>query len=242
MKKNSPLTTLGLGNDDVLVYETLIRLGALSPTELCARTKLYRPIVYESLDLLLSKDLIGVVPVGKRKKYSPNSPKRLKELSNEYEKKITEEIIRLEELHTDTPHLPTITIRQGQNGIRSLYEELVTELKKGEIYYRYHSIDTDNWKTGKYVTERARKIRDAKQLERFVISNEANKKRKAQRPTRYMKVLPKKHDLFIHNVGQVMYGNKTAIIDYNTETATIIESEAITSFQKALFKALFHYL
>ena len=116
------------------------------------------------------------------------------------------------------------------------------ELKKHDIYYRYHSIDTDNWTSGQYVTSRARQIRDAKELERYVITNEANKKRKANRLTRHVKVLPSKHDLFKHNVGQVMYGNKTAIIDYNSETATIIESEAITAFQIALFKSLFSYI
>jgi sugar-specific transcriptional regulator TrmB len=242
MKKISPLTLLGLKNEDIAVYEVLIEHGNLSPTELCAKTNLYRPTVYASLQSLIGKDLISIVPSGKRNKYAANSPKRLKELSDEQEKTITEEIIRLEELGVFTPNIPKVTIRQGKQAIRALYEELVIELKKKEIYYRYHSIDTDNWTSGKYITQRARLIRDAKELERYVITNEANKKRKANRITRHIKVLPKKHDLFTHNVGQVMYGNKTAIIDYNSETATIIESEAITAFQITLFKTLFHYL
>ncbi|MBP6888262.1 MAG: hypothetical protein KBC21_01025 [Candidatus Pacebacteria bacterium] len=242
MKKISPLSSLGLSNEEITVYEALLKKQPMSPTEICSTTSLYRPSVYEAIEKLKEKDLVSTVPFGKRSKYTPNSPKRLKELSSLQGSRIQEEIIRLEELQIEKSFIPKVTIRQGQQAIRMLYEELVSELKKGDIYYRYHAIDTDNWTSGKYVTQRARQIRDAKELERYVITNEANKKRKASRLNRHIKVLPQKHDLFTHNVGQVMYGNTTVIIDYNNEVATVIESEAIMLFQKALFKTLFHYL
>jgi sugar-specific transcriptional regulator TrmB len=242
MKKSSPLTLLGLSSEEARIYEVLMTKGAMSPTELCARTDLYRPTIYQSLEALLTKNLVSIVPYGKRSKYTANSPKRLKELSASQEKIIEEEIIRLEEIIPQKSGLPNIVVRQGRQAIRMIYEEVVQELKKGDVYYRYQSIDTEKWVPGLYITAKSRRIRDFKDLQRFVITNDENRKRKNNNPNRSIKALPKLHDLFRHNVGQLMYANKTVLIDYNKEVATIIESEAITSFQKALFKTLFHYL
>lgn len=242
MKKPSPLILLGLTSEDARLYEELIIRGSLSPTELCTVTNLYRPTVYASLKTLLEKNLVSIVPAGKRSKYVANSPIRLKELSQDQEKIIQEEIIRLEEVTPNVSDLPKIVVRQGRQAVRMIYEEVVQELKKGDVYYRYQSIDTETWVPGLYATPKSRRIRDIKDLQRFVITNDENRNRKSSHPNRRIKVLPKKHDLFRHNVGQLMFANKTVLIDYNKEVATIIESQAITDFQKALFKTLFHYL
>ena len=178
MKRKTPLVSLGLTDEEIKVYEVLLKYPLLSPTEITTKTLLHRPSVYKALEQLLEKDLIKIVILGKRNKYSPNPPKRLKDLSSLYQSEIDEEIIRLEDLYVKNPNIPKVSIRQGKQAIRALYEELVMELKKGEVYYRYHSIDTENWTSGKYVTLRARQVRDAKELERYVITNEANKKRK----------------------------------------------------------------
>jgi DNA-binding MarR family transcriptional regulator len=242
MKKSSPLAFLGITTEEAVIYELLIEKGSLSPTELCSITKLYRPTVYACLKNLLDKDIVSIIPHGKRSKYVANSPKRLKELSENQEKVTQDEIIRLEEISPSKSDLPKIVVRQGRQAIRMIYEDVVQELKKGDIYYRYQSIDTGKWVPGLYITPKSRRIRDVKDLQRFVITNAENKDRKRSNSNRSIKVLPQKHDLFRHNVGQLMYNNKTVIIDYNKEVATIIESEAITEFQKALFKTLFRYL
>lgn len=242
MKKVSPLTLLGLHTEEILIYETLITQGPLSPTELCSHTKLYRPSVYLHLESLRSKDLVSEVPYGKRKKYLANSPKLLKELSTKQEKKILEEVIRLEEIESPSGNTPGIVVRHGRQAIKLIYEEAVMELKKGEMYYRYHSIDTGAWVPGSYVTKKSNRVRNSKDLQRLIITNEENKDRKRNNPNRSIKTVPKKFDLFKHNVGQLLYGNKTIIIDYNNEVAVIIDSGPIAMFQKAIFKTLFHYL
>jgi sugar-specific transcriptional regulator TrmB len=242
MKKQSALTLLGLHDEEIRIYETLITKGPLSPTEICVYTKLHRPNAYVHIANLEQKNLISIVPHGKRKKYSANSPKLLKELSVTQEKMVLEEIMRLEEIETPKEKTPGIVVRYGREAIKMLYEEAVMELKKGDVYYRYHSIDTEAWVPGMYATAKSRRVRDSKDLQRLVITNEENMNRKRQNPNRHIKTVPKKFDLFKHNVGQLMYGNKTAIIDYNNEVAVIIDSAPITMFQKAIFKTFFHYL
>jgi len=55
-------------------------------------------------------------------------------------------------------------------------------------------------------------------------------------------VIPKKIDLFEDNITKIIYANKVAIIDYNTNESFIIESEIFAVFEKKLFKMLFKFI
>jgi hypothetical protein len=44
---------------------------------------------------------------------------------------------------------------------------------------------------------------------------------------------------FDYNITQIIYGNRVAFIDYNSETAMIIESKSIADFQTRIFKSLY---
>lgn len=242
MKKESPLLALGLHEEEINIYEALMLQGPMSPTELCAHTKLHRPSLYAHLRGLETKDLISVAPFGKRKKYIANSPKKLKELSLHQEKNIQEEIIRLEELVTIPKGIPRVTVHQGAQALRIIDEEMTQELKKNDTYYRYSSIDNETWVPGRYMTARAKSLRNAKELQRLVITNEETKVRQSSNRNRAIKVVPKKYDLFKHNVAQCIYGDKVIIIDYNNEIAVVIDNAPIAAFHKALFKSFFHSL
>jgi len=54
--------------------------------------------------------------------------------------------------------------------------------------------------------------------------------------------IPKKYDLFEDNITKVIYGNKVAIFDYNSETSFVIENKKFADFEKKIFKLLFKYL
>lgn len=242
MKKEQPLVSLGLHSEEIGIYETLLTHGALSPTELCALTKLHRPTLYKRLKELDSKNLITLTPHGKRKKYIANSPKKLKELSFLKDKIVQDEIIRLEELVSTPRNIPHITVHQGASALRLIDEQMTQELKKNDTYYRYSSIDNETWIPGRYMTKRAKSLRDAKALQRLVITNEETRSRQRNNKNRSIKIVPKKYDLFKHGVGQVIYDDKIIIIDYNNEIAVVIDNAPVAAFQKALFKTLFHYL
>lgn len=242
MKNTNKLQSLGLSKDDVFIYECLLTHGSLSVTEIGIHTKLYRPAIYNSIEVLVTANLISETPFGKRKKYIALQPKHLKELLYRQESILTEEIIRLEDLAIVEKNIPKVIILKGKQGLKMVYEQMMQEIKKGEIYYRYQAVDTEKLDLKEYMSNTARVLRNAKELERFVITNTVSKKTIRHHHNRYIKVLPSSDSLFDHGVGQIMYGNKTAIIDYHNETATIIESMSITDFQKSIFKALFRHL
>ncbi len=59
---------------------------------------------------------------------------------------------------------------------------------------------------------------------------------------RELVVIPPEYDEFTDDVQMIVYGNKTAFIEYNTEASIIIENAFIAEFQKKLFKLLFKSL
>lgn len=242
MKKSNNLRSLGLSDDDVIVYESLLKHGPLSVTEIGAHTKLHRPSIYSCIESLSSSTLITEIPSGKRKKYSPLPPKQLKELLHRQEDLLAQEIIRLEDLVVPEKAVPKIVVLKGKQGLKVVYDQMMHEIKKGEIYYRYQAVDTESMDLKNYMSNTARVLRNAKELERFVITNAVSKQTMNHHHNRYVKVLPSHSILFDQGVGQIMYGDKTAIVDYNNEVATIIESKAITEFQKSVFKSLFKFL
>lgn len=84
-----------------------------------------------------------------------------------------------------------------------------------------------------------RKLRDQKQLERFVITNAATQERKKPRLEKSVKIVPRNFDLFEYDATELIYADKIAFVDYNTETAVIIENPKLAEFQKKIFKLLF---
>jgi len=67
-------------------------------------------------------------------------------------------------------------------------------------------------------------------------------KEKENKLNREMRAIPEDYDLFDDNIGKIIYGNKVAIIDYNTSTSFIIENKKFADFEKKIFLLLYRYL
>ncbi|MDO8521576.1 MAG: hypothetical protein Q7S52_05670 [bacterium] len=122
-----------------------------------------------------------------------------------------------------------------------MYEDILATLSKGGIFYRYSSTKEAR-REGFYVPKNYRARRDAKKLERYVITSKGSASRKSPRLERAIKTIPPSSDLFAYNITQLIYGPKVAFVDYNTETAIIIENPIIAKFQERLFKLLYQRL
>ena len=238
------LQKLGLSARESIIYLVLLEHGRGSVSELSRRTGLYRTMVYDALGGLLREGLVTISPKGKYKVYEAESPKKLEgrflELSNQFD----EEIAQLSALRIAPRAVrPIVKYIEGQKGITGIHDDIVTTLKRGDVYYRYSSskITKNEWRTN-YLSKKYRILRDQKKLERRVITNLPNKLQKRPRLEREVKAVPPDFDLFEYNVSQVIYGNKVAVIDYNTETAVVIENATIAKFQEKIFQLLFRKL
>ena len=101
------LEHLGFSDYDARAYETLLKYGALSANEICAKTKIPQGRIYSVLKNLESRGFCVVYP-GAVKKFRANNPKiSVEKLIAEQQKKVEEfELIRqeLSELYMATDH------------------------------------------------------------------------------------------------------------------------------------------
>lgn len=241
MKSTSILSSLGLSSYEASLYHTLLDIGAASPTTLQKTTKLHRPFVYKALESLLEKRLVTISIKGKRKMYSAESPDRLTSLFKRMEENLLSEIEELHTLHQQNKETkPVITFSEGNSAIRKTFMDVVTTLNKNETYYRYSPgydlFDKENLLPRKYQA-----VRDSKQLERYVIANEAVKNYKFGM-NKQIKTIPSSFDLFNDRIGQIIYRDKVCIVDYDTKTAITIQHKKFAEFQKKLFRLLFSKL
>jgi len=241
MQKEQLLAGLGLHPQEVTIYLALLELGTSNISNISRKTGLYRPVIYKFLPSLIGKALVSESPTGRQKLYRAESPQKLYSLADILQKEIDGFLPELEATFTKREQKPSVKFLSGKSAIQSVFSDLVTTLKKGDIFYRYSS-SKDSERGSENLPPHYRELRDQKQLERFVITSEEGAKHKKTRMERALKVIPKEFGLFDYDVTQIIYGNKVAVIDDNSETVIIIENPTIAEFQKKLFKVLFSKL
>lgn len=235
------LRHLGLEGHTGNIYLALLETGPETVAGIARKAKIERPLVYHALPELLAKGLIAKAPKGKRTYYSALSPAKLGLMFDELGLELRRSLPILEERFAKSGDRPHVTYLEGRQGIVAVYEDIIATLPSGGVFYRYSSAKEVRNKEY-YVPKNYVARRDAKKLERYVITNKESAARKSRRAERAMKVIPPGSDLFAYNITELIYGPKIAFVDYNTETAVIIENPVIAQFQERLFKLLYQRL
>lgn len=235
------LRQLGLSKNAAVVYIALIETGASTIARIASQAGIQRPLVYKVLPELLNFGLIAKAPRGKRTYYHALSPTKLRGLHRTLDVALDTALPALEERFLASGERPRITYLEGRVGIVSVYEDIIESLPKGGVFYRYSS-GTKTKKHEYYVPKDYRAKRDAKKLERYVITNKLTAAKKTSRMERAVKSIPLDAGLFSYNITQLIYGTKIAFVDYNTESAIIIDNAVIAAFQGQLFKLLYQRL
>ena len=231
---------LGMKKHAAEVYEAILSKGPLSATQVVSLVKAHRPAVYRALGELSERELIFRLPQGKRFLWNAADPQRIEELFRAamdlVHSTVPKSIRKTEEAITST-----LRLFHGPEGIRLIFDDVISHSRKGERFYRYTSeVDLDM--VNSYLSKDYRKRRDAKKLERQVISNPISGKRKNPRLERFIKFIPPEADLFDQNVIEIIYGSRVAFIDLTSKEGLILENERLAAFQKVIFKQLYKKL
>ena len=241
METKKILEQVGLRPKQAAIYLALVEHGPQRITDICKYTQLHRPAVYKHLPYLTKMHLVSATPKGKQIFYTAESPEKLSVMIQALEGTLKTAMPELLSSFANFDKRPTVKFFEGRSGLTFIFDDIVHTLKKGDIYYRYSSIK-DMKHSESYLPGDYRKIRDSKQLERFIITNKATASQKKPELERALKVVPDKYGLFDFDIMQIVYGNKIAYVDYNTETSLLIENPIIAEFQRKLFKILFDLL
>jgi len=242
MDKNQILEKIGLTKHESAIYLALLELGPSNISRISQKTAIHRPLIYKALPSLLNKKLITQSQRKKGKIYIAEPPNRLEALFDDLKIDFFEILPDLEDSYSNNEQKPKVRFLEGKDGTKRVFDDIVRSLKKGDTFYRFSSNTDGVEKKDKYLPRSYRSIRDAKMLQREVITNEQTSKQKTPKLDRFVKIMPADFGPFEHNVTEVVYGNKVAFIDYNSETAMIIESRRIAEFQKHIFKMFYKKL
>jgi sugar-specific transcriptional regulator TrmB len=242
MKNNSLLEKIGLSKNESEIYLALLDLGPSSISKISEKTAIHRPLIYKTLPDLLEKKLISQTQKGKQIMYVAEPPNRLESIFDDLKYQFFELLPDLEDTYDSNNKKPKVRFLEGKDGTKRVFDDVVRSLKSGDTFYRYSSSINGKEKKDRYLPRTYLKIRDAKKLERMVITNSQTAKNKQEKLDRFIKVMPEDSGAFDYNITQIIYGERVAFIDYNSETALVIESKNIADFQKHIFKNLYNKL
>jgi predicted transcriptional regulator len=243
MKYQEVLSKIGLTEKEANLYVSLIESGPATVSVISRNTGMHRPIIYKILPGLQEKGLVTVSSKGKLKYYVAESPERLDNLLIQTKKAVENIIPELKSVFQAQNSKPIVKFLERERGIRFVFEDLAASLKHGETYYRYSAVSEEVFdRAPQYLPSHYAETMRNKDAQCFLVLGESVEKKLQSFLWLDAKAVPEGSDLFDHNITQLIYANKVAFIDYNTETALIVENPALANFQKKLFKLLYNKL
>ncbi|MCX8194061.1 MAG: hypothetical protein N3G19_01735 [Candidatus Pacearchaeota archaeon] len=231
------LKQLGLRENEIKVYISLLELGVSKVDAISKRVPLPRTTIYGILKSLLEKGLVSYVIKSGIKYFEATDPKRLLLIEKEKIQVLQNLIPSLEKIKETVTIKPSIEIYEGIEGIKSIYEDM---LKTKQTIYGYGNtyllFELIQYYIPNYLIRRIKeKIKFYVITERSTLSIKLQKKDKKEfRETRFLDQLKEM------TITTYLYGEKTAIIVLlkKEPLGIIIENKSITNSQKIIFDLL----
>jgi sugar-specific transcriptional regulator TrmB len=230
-----------LKDTEITVYLTLLERGHMGSADLSKMAKVHRPRLAVVIKALVKRGLVSEEKVGKRIHFKAVPPYVLAEQAKALLQETKQTLPELLALTSKQKRKDGVSIFHGEEGLALCFLDVVQSLKKGDIFYQINSAK-DQVYIDTVVPETYRPIRDAKGLERKTITTRYVGSHKKPRLERSIRYIEESDEVFEHNVIQFIYGDKVALLDFNTQTATIIQNEAIAQFQTSIFLTLYKRL
>lgn len=233
------LRHLGLPKHSGDVFQALEAHEPASPSELARVTKLHRPSVYRALEALLANGFAHKRRARKRAVYLASERHTIEHALQSAGRSLVRDAPRSR--LSPARSVGMIEYFEGPEGIGAIFDDVVTHSKRGDTFYRYTSERNLDEVNG-YLSRDYRARRDAKQLERLVISNPESGSRKRKRLERFIKFLGTSKESFHENAIQLIYGSRVAFIDLNTKRGLVVDNKTLADFQRTIFRALYRRL
>lgn len=131
------LRELGFTEREVKVYVALLELGQSTAGPIASKAKLAHPKVYDTLERLIEKGLVNYVIVSKTKHFTGVEPKELFDILKDKENRLKEIVKELEEKNKYAKEKQVAIVHEGFNAFKALFNRLVDELHKGDLYYAF---------------------------------------------------------------------------------------------------------
>lgn len=225
------LTEFGLEEKEAKVYLALLELGQTSVMQIAQKAAIKRPTTYIVLDTLGNKGFVTKTYKKQKLLFVPEQPEALLRSMKQKEELLRGAMPELRALVSTTKTRPKISIYEWWEGIRSLYQEIITSPEVTyfgsvkDIKRYFPDVIDEIYRIGKKQPIHARDIlsNHPEDLEyaRIVVSK-----------TYEVRMLPPSLDF---TIDCAIYGNKIAILAVKKDLfAVVIESKDVAGSFRSL--------
>ncbi|UZE93937.1 MAG: hypothetical protein IB618_04245 [Candidatus Pacearchaeota archaeon] len=198
------LEKLGLTNTESTIYLALLKIGESTAVQLAKEIKIHRRTIYDNLNILLKKGLVGYKIKNNVRYFEANNPITFQSFLEEKEKTLTNILPALQSYYKNKQKSPQINVYIGVQGAKSIIEEAIQTKQTlywvgGGLYF-FDAIGYSR----KFIEEKLSRT-DIKIIQ--TATPNIKEKLKIFKKNN-IKILPEKYS---SKVGYLIYGNTIAI-------------------------------
>jgi len=135
------LQDIGLSENEAAVYVAGLSLGPTTAIKIARQTGIKRPTVYTVIESLKEKGLMNIEIKGFKQHYVSENPDRLEEVLEQRKKELNKKIPELQALFNLKGEEGSIKYYEGLEGIKSVYEGMIKDIKPHEDYVVISNLD-----------------------------------------------------------------------------------------------------
>ncbi len=233
------LTMAGLSKREAMIWIVLSEKEPMHISQLAKTCDLHRPAVYLALESLHKQGLVKEQKIGQRIHYKATGSHLIEKKRALRDKAFAAQIAKQKQQEpTSMPE--DIQIFRGKDIARVW--NMVANSPKGSIVYRYDGYPA-SMDIGSLATQAYRDAMAKQRIERFVITNQALRKKAYQRRIECAsRMFPGKFHAFEQGVTIFVFDGKIALVDLKNQSAYVILNPALAAYQVRVFKYLFQSL
>ncbi len=230
------LKRLGMTNNEVEVYLSLLKSSELSVNDVAFRSGLHRQVCYDALDRLAEKGFVSSIKKDNKKFFMALNPKKILDYLENEKEEVLSILPKLQSMIPKQNDEANVELLKGKLVLRTIYNDIFGEIRKGKQPLYAMGIDEEKFIEYDEIAIRQHILRMKENgLKEYLLSRTSATYFFEGRQSEY-RLLP--DALFNPNPTHV-YGDKIAIIIWgNPVYGIIITNRQIADANRKYFKLL----
>lgn len=223
----------GLTENESIVYTTLLEQGPSQAGSISRKSGLHRRVIYDVVEMLIKKGLVGYILKNNRKLFQASSPKRILEILKEKEESISNIMLEMLALYGKTKEKEETNFYKGKNGLKTVFEDQISEGKEiliiGASPIAYEMME--------FYFHWFDKRRAENKIKTRIIFNKEKEGKIPKIPLSEIRFLPEKYS---SPLAVNIYGDNVAIILWSKENpfAIVIKNKEISEGYRKHFEIM----
>ncbi len=224
------LGELGLSDNEIQVYLTLLKTGPLTSYDLSKRTSLNRGYLYELLRKLHEKGIISEAAEEGKKKYQATNPEQLAALLEFKLENLRRILPALKKMEHISKEETRINVYRGKYCYKTLLNDIIASMKENSEIYIFGINEKEVMELEPIYLKRYFSLARRKNISEKVIIKTGTARLQEAKTTHY-KAIPAD---YIGKVPYFIYGNKVALLTLSEPMNCIIleDKEIAETYRK----------